>query len=173
MRRVYVSLGSNIDRERHLRGGLDDLRLEFGELVLSPVYESKAVGFDGEPFLNLVAAFDTAQSIEAVDAALSRIEETHGRVRGEERFAPRTLDIDLLLFGDCVLQRPGLQVPREEIPRYAFVLRPLADLAGDEVHPLLHRSYRELWREFNDPTQTLHPVTIDWEARAGFVQAER
>lgn len=165
MVRVYVSLGSNVDREHHLRGGLDDLRREFGEVELSPVYESKAVGFEGEPFFNLVAAFDTEQSIEEVDALLSRIEEAHGRVRGEERFAPRTLDIDLLLFGDCVRQCTGFNVPREEISRYAFVLRPLADLAGDEIHPLLKRSYRELWAAFDDPSQSLWPVSVDWNKR--------
>lgn len=162
MTRVYVSLGSNVDRERHLRGGLHALRAAFGELALSPVYESVAVGFDGAPFLNFVAAFDTAESIDAVDATLSRIEEAHGRVRGAERFAPRTLDIDLLLFGDCVVRRPGLIVPRDEILTYAFVLRPLADLAGDTVHPVLQRSYRELWEAFDEPDQALWPVTPDW-----------
>lgn len=160
MVRVYVSLGSNIEREKHLRGGLSDLRAAFGALDLSPVYESSAVGFEGEPFLNLVAAFDTDQSIEAVDAELSRIEERHGRVRGGERFAPRTLDIDLLLFGDHVQRRPGLTVPRDEILVYAFVLKPLADLAGEERHPLEGRSYAELWAEFDDPSQVLRPAAV-------------
>lgn len=158
MVRVYVSLGSNIDREKNLRGGLEELREAFGELVLSPVYESSAVGFEGEPFLNLVAAFDTGQSIEAVDATLSRIEERHGRIRGEERFAPRTLDIDLLLFGDRVVQQPGLKVPRDEIMSYAFVLKPLADLAGNDLHPVSGRSFADLWSEFDDPSQRLTRV---------------
>ncbi len=158
MVRVYVSLGSNIDRERNLRGGLADLRTAYGALELSPVYESAAVGFTGEPFLNLVAAFDTDQSIEAVDAELSRIEERHGRVRGDERFAPRTLDIDLLLFGDCVLQQPGLTVPRDEILEYAFVLKPLADLAGAQRHPVSGLTFAELWGAFNDSAQSLTRV---------------
>ncbi len=166
MTRVYVSFGSNVDRERHLRDGLRDLRDVFGAVELSPVYESAAVGFAGEPFLNFVAAFETAADVDAVDAVLSRIEEAHGRVRGEERFAPRTLDIDLLLYGDSVVRRPGLSVPRDEILRYAFVLRPLADLAGDELHPVLRRSYRELWGAFDDPAQTLTPVAMPWDADA-------
>lgn len=163
MTRVYVSFGSNVDRERYLRAGVRDLRTEFGSVDLSPVYESEAVGFDGAPFLNFVAAFDSDASLDEVDAVLSHIEEAHGRIRGEERFAPRTLDIDLLLFGDNVVRRPGLTVPREEIQRYAFVLRPLADLAGDERHPVLGRSYRELWDEFDDPSQVLKPVAMEWE----------
>lgn len=166
MPRVYVSIGSNVDRERNLRGGLNDLRSAFGEIALSPVYESEAIGFVGAPFLNLVAAFDTDERIEAVDATLSRIEEFHGRVRGEERFAPRTLDIDLLLYGDAVVQCPGLSVPRDEILHYAFVLRPLADLAGDLKHPVLQRSYRELWRAFDDPKQSLWHVAMNWEVEA-------
>lgn len=160
MVRVYVSLGSNMQREKHLRGGLRDLRAVFGRLDLSPVYESAAVGFEGEPFLNLVAAFETEQSIEEVDTELSRIEEQHGRVRGEERFAPRTLDIDLLLFGDCVMRRPGLTVPRDEILEYAFVLKPLVDLAGEECHPVVGRSYAELWADFDDASQSLQPVEV-------------
>lgn len=158
MVRVYVSLGSNIDRQKNLRGGLADLRDTYGALELSPVYESAAVGFTGDLFLNLVAAFDTDQSIEEVDAELSRIEELHGRVRGEERFAPRTLDIDLLLFGNCVLQQPGLTVPRDEIMEYAFVLKPLADLAGALRHPVSGRTYSELWDTFGDGAQSLARV---------------
>lgn len=166
MPRVYVSLGSNIDRERNLRGGLTDLRARFGALELSPVYESEAVGFAGEPFLNLVVAFQADDPVEAVDAALTRIEEAHGRERGGERFAPRTLDLDLLLYGDLVKRGPDLTVPRDEILTYAFVLRPLADLAGEARHPLTGRTFRTHWADFDDPDQRLRPVEVVLDTEA-------
>lgn len=160
MPRVYVSVGSNVERERHLRAGLADLREAFGVVQCSRVFESEAVGFDGAPFYNLVVAFDTELPVEAVDTQLSRIEESHGRIRGERRFAPRTLDLDLLLYGDRIVRRPGLTVPRDEITRYAFVLRPLAEIAGGERHPVDGRSFGELWAAFDRPDQALRPTKL-------------
>ena len=97
MPRVYVGIGSNIDRENCIRGAVRELTAHYGPLTLSPVYESKALGFDGENFYNLVAGFDSAESIEGIQATFSRIESQFGRVRQENRFIARTLDLDLLL----------------------------------------------------------------------------
>jgi len=138
--RVWLSIGSNQDRERSIRGAVRSLREAYGPLILSPVYETEAVGFEGEPFLNLVAGFETRVPVSALNTRLREIEDAHGRVRGQEKFAPRTLDIDLLTYGDLVGRIGGCELPRDEILDYAFVLRPLADVAGDELHPVVGRA---------------------------------
>jgi 2-amino-4-hydroxy-6-hydroxymethyldihydropteridine diphosphokinase len=158
---IWLSLGSNRDRERSLRGAVRTLRATLGPLVLSSVYESAAVGFVGEPFLNLVAGGHTEMPPEAVQAWLREIEDAHGRVRGPDRFAPRTLDIDLLTYGDAVL--PALRLPRDEILHHAFVLGPLAEVAPDERHPLDGRSYAALWAAFDRAALPLRRVELAWD----------
>ena len=152
---VFVSIGSNVKPRRMVPLAIDALRDEFGALVCSPTYRSAAVGFEGGEFLNLVCRFDTTLPAREVNAVLHRIEDAHGRDRDAARFSDRTLDLDLLLYGDLCLHEPGLQLPREEITRFAFVLRPLADLAGELRHPLLGTRYAELWAAFDDSGQQL------------------
>lgn len=158
MARVYVSIGSNINREHNIRAGVADLEARFGPLILSSVYESEAVGFAGDSFYNLVAAFGTTLTPQQVMAALHAIEEAHGRVRGGPRFASRTLDIDLLLYDDLVLHEDHLDIPRDEITRNAFVLWPLAEIAPQRKHPQLGTTYAEIWDAFDKESQPLWPV---------------
>lgn len=145
---VYVGIGSNIEPERHVPAGLKALEERFGALRRSRVYRTRAVGFDGDDFLNLVAAFETRESPGAVAAALRSIEEAAGRRRSGVRFASRTLDLDMLLYGDRVIRSDGLDVPRGEILEQAFVLGPLAELAPRMHHPELGVSFAELWARF-------------------------
>jgi 2-amino-4-hydroxy-6-hydroxymethyldihydropteridine diphosphokinase len=158
---VYVGIGSNIDRENSISGALRELTAHYGRLALSPVYESKALGFDGENFYNLVAGFDSADSIERIKQTLSRIESQFGRVRRENRFSARTLDLDLLLYGDTVRHDDETDLPHPDILRYAFVLRPLADLAPDLRHPETGRTCAELWRQFEAGNQDTWRVDFD------------
>jgi 2-amino-4-hydroxy-6-hydroxymethyldihydropteridine diphosphokinase len=156
--RAWLSLGSNIDPKRQIPAALQTLRSSFGELVVSPIYESEAVGFSGDNFYNLVVGIWTRLSARALAGRLREIEAAHGRVRGAEKFSSRTLDIDLLTFGEQVIDEPGVQVPRDEILRYAFVLRPLADVAPEERHPVAGRSYAALWSAFDRGSQKLWRV---------------
>ncbi len=162
MARVYLSIGSNIDRESNIRGGVADLKRVFGEVALSRVYESESVGFDGDNFYNLVAAIDTDMPPRQVSDTLHAIEADHGRTREGPRFSSRTLDIDLLTYDDLVSNDNGLQLPRDEITKNAFVLWPLAEIAPLEQHPLLLQSYGEMWNNFDKEKQSLWPVEFHW-----------
>jgi 2-amino-4-hydroxy-6-hydroxymethyldihydropteridine diphosphokinase len=163
MARVWVSVGSNQQRERHIRGAIAELRARFGALRLSSVYETVAVGFDGDPFYNLVVGFATDQPPEQVQAALRAIEDAHGRERTGPKFSGRTLDLDLLTYDDRVGQVAGKPLPHPDILAYPFVLGPLAELAPDECHPVLGRSYTELWQAQPEQTRAgLRRVPFDW-----------
>lgn len=165
MSSAYVSVGSNIDRVRSLRNGVEAMQRCFGKLILSSVYESDAEGFEGDRFYNLVVRFN-ANDIDEVEQVLHRIEMDNGRAREAEKFSSRTLDLDLLLFGDAVLAGQGIYVPRKEITHYAFVLWPLAELAPELKHPISGKTYRQLWGEFRHAhprkLETIWPIEFDW-----------
>lgn len=145
---VYLGLGSNVDARRNLASGLEALRAQFGQVECSPVYRSEAVGFEGDDFLNACCRIETEMAPEALKAWLTELEDRHGRKRDLPKFADRTLDIDVLLFGDCTGRFGNLVLPRGEILKYAHVLKPLADLAPDLKHPLTDKTFAEHWREF-------------------------
>ncbi len=150
---VYVSAGSNIDPERHLRMACRSLAEQFGPLSLSSVYRTTAVGFDGDDFLNLIVSFSTGLDVHAVKACLDEIEARAGRGPAADSFAPRTLDLDLLLYGSEVLDEPAVRVPRTDILDYAFVLAPMVELAPDLRHPVDGRTMHELWAAFEGGEQ--------------------
>ncbi|GAB3340198.1 2-amino-4-hydroxy-6-hydroxymethyldihydropteridine diphosphokinase [Marilutibacter aestuarii] len=143
--KAYLSLGSNLDPEANLRSGIDALRAHFGEIVLSPVYRTAAVGFRGDDFLNAAAVIETGLDPYALNAWLHALEDAHGRDRRGPRFGNRTLDIDIVLFDNRVLDGPGnLHIPRPEL-KHAFVLRPLAEIAPDVVVPDDGRTLSQMW----------------------------
>ena len=156
---VYISIGSNQEPRRNIQSCLQRLHESFGELQVSTVYENEAVGFEGENFYNLVVGFDTVLPVEEVTRILHRIEDEHGRIRSGKKFSSRTLDLDLLLYGDLVLKTDTLQLPRDEINRYAFVLRPLAELAPGLQHPSLGKTMADLWSDFPS-RDVMWPVDI-------------
>lgn len=164
MPRVYVGIGSNIDREHNIRGAVCELAAHFGPLTLSPVYESRAVGFAGENFYNLVAGFDTAEPIERLKEALAQIESRFGRQRQEKRLGSRTLDLDLLLYGDTVRHDAEINLPHPDIQRYAFVLRPLADIAPDLKHPETRRTFADMWAQFETGKKDIWKADFDLRA---------
>jgi len=147
MTTAYLGMGSNIDAERNIRSGVRALRATFSQVTLSPVYRSRAVGFDGDDFINLVAAVETDLGPGALRDWLRDLEDRHGRRRDVPKFSDRVLDIDILLYGDQQLKRPGLQLPRPEILRFAHVLKPLADLAPTLRLPGDGRNLARIWSE--------------------------
>ncbi len=155
---VFVSIGSNVRPQENLRLAHEELSNTYGELQTSRVYRSEAVGFEGDDFLNMVVGFHTREKPQAL---LDHIEELHTaakRVRTDNRFSPRTLDIDLLLYGQLVSQR--LKIPHHDIDRYAFVAGPLAELAPALEHPVSGKTMAELWRDFDRSACPLECVDI-------------
>ena len=144
MTQCYVSVGSNIDKAKNIEAGLNSLRIMFSELSVSPIYETAAVGFEGDDFYNLVVGFESDLSAHAVFQILRDLEFTHGRLSNSQKFSPRQLDLDLLLYGDEIIDDGILKLPRADIEKYAFVLQPLADIAPDLIHPIHQKTYRTM-----------------------------
>ncbi|MEE4278858.1 MAG: 2-amino-4-hydroxy-6-hydroxymethyldihydropteridine diphosphokinase [Halieaceae bacterium] len=157
---IFLGLGSNTGPRHHLSLGLAELRELLGPLEQSAVYEGAAIGFEGDPFWNLVVRAETGLSVGELQAALRAIEYRHGRPQNATRLSARTLDIDILTFGDTVGVVDGVELPRGEITTHAFVLRPLAELAPDCLHPALGVSFGALWEGFDDSGQGLVRVEL-------------
>ncbi|MBB1270877.1 2-amino-4-hydroxy-6-hydroxymethyldihydropteridine diphosphokinase [Shewanella sp. SR44-3] len=162
MARIYISLGTNVEPERHVISGVADLQRHFGRLQLSRVFESKAVGFDGTNFLNMVIGADTDLSIGEVNALFKQIEQDNGRQVQAKKFSPRSLDLDLLLYDDDICQLP-IVLPRGEILYNAFVLWPLAELVPNACHPVVQKSYLTLWNEFDKQSQQIWPIAFNFQ----------
>lgn len=162
MAQVFVSVGSNIEPAANIRRGVAALAERYGRLLLSSVYQSRAVGFAGEDFYNLALGFATDEDVRRVAGFLREVEERYGRIRGAQRYSSRTLDLDLLLYDDLVLDDEGLALPREEITRHAHVLLPLAEIAPDLTHPLTGERYAALWQAFEREDQCLWPIPFEW-----------
>jgi 2-amino-4-hydroxy-6-hydroxymethyldihydropteridine diphosphokinase len=157
---VYVAAGSNVEPEKNLARALDALEQAFGELAISPAYRNAAVGFAGEDFINLVVGFRTDDAPARLKATLERIELSCGRARNAPKWAPRTMDLDILMYDQLVSDVPGLLLPRPDLLRRAFMLKPLADIAPELRHPTQHRSIGELWAAFPSADHALLAVTI-------------
>jgi 2-amino-4-hydroxy-6-hydroxymethyldihydropteridine diphosphokinase len=146
---VYLGLGSNQDAERNVRAGISALEEQFGEIAVSPLYRSPAVGFEGEDFINGAARIRTDWTVGQLKQWLTDLENDHGRDRSLPKFSDRSLDIDILFFGDRVGVIDDLELPRDEILKYAHVLKPMADLAPALVHPSTGRTLAEHWERFD------------------------
>ncbi|KAF3982427.1 MAG: 2-amino-4-hydroxy-6-hydroxymethyldihydropteridine diphosphokinase [Methylococcales symbiont of Hymedesmia sp. n. MRB-2018] len=145
----FVSIGSNIDKEIHIPSSLLALKKEFGQLVISSLYETEAVGFEGDDFHNLIVQFDSNIPAKNVAKILRKIELENGRTRDSRKYAARTLDLDLILYGNQIISDGRLQIPRDEIEKYAFVLEPLAEIAPKLLHPISQIKYAVLWADYD------------------------
>lgn len=163
MPRIFVSIGSNIDKEKNVRIAVRALDNYYHPLTISSVYESPPFGFRGDNFYNLVVSFDTEEPLMEVVARLTEIERMCGRVRSDKSFDSRTLDMDLLLYGDVARHDKAVDVPRPEIGEHAFVLLPLAEIASELKHPETGQSFKAMWEGFKDRRQKLWPVPFDFD----------
>lgn len=150
---VYLGLGSNLRPEENLRLGISELDRRFDLQKVSSVYRNQSLGFDGDDFLNLVAVVVTELKAAEINLELEEIHDLAGRMRGTDAFVSRTLDIDLLLYGNEILVQP--RVPRADVLEYSFVLGPMAEIAPDLVHPVTGKSIAQHWAEFDAES---HPL---------------
>ncbi|MBV1909923.1 MAG: 2-amino-4-hydroxy-6-hydroxymethyldihydropteridine diphosphokinase [Kangiellaceae bacterium] len=178
---IYIGIGSNIEPHHNVKKALEVLEQALPSIEFSRVFESKAVGFEGENFLNLVARFNSRDvinsqtssdlsklelssnlnsgkhSLNSVIQLLKELESQLGRVKGSKKFSDRLIDIDVLLWGDLQLDSP-IELPRGEILQNAYVLWPLSELAPNMIHPGTSESYQALWSKFDKSKQQLNPV---------------
>lgn len=154
---VYLGLGSNVDPEENLRLGINELRRRYGDLVISRTYQNAAVGFEGDDFWNLVVSLESDDGPASIHDEIEVIHGLAGRQRGADRYSSRPLDIDLLLYGNLVVDEPPLRLPRPDVLAYGFVLRPLAELAPDLKHPETGRTLADHWQECDTAG---HPMTL-------------
>jgi len=162
---VYVAAGSNVEPRVNLRRALATLHAHFAPLRVSRAYRNAAVGFEGEDFVNLVIGFETTAPVEDVMSRLHEAEAACGRGRDAPKWAPRAMDLDILLYGDLVCERPGLRLPRPDLVRRAYMLGPAAEIAPDLRHPTLGLTLGELWQRFDRAAHPMQPVEIDWTPR--------
>ena len=162
MSTAYLGLGSNVDAERHIRIAIDALRAQFGKITISPVYRNKAIGFDGEDFLNLAVKVETAMSPLQLRRFLRDLESANGRDRSAPKWSDRTLDIDILLFDDLVTDDELLEIPRKEISKFAHVLKPLRDIAGEVQHPVAGETISAMRYKLDLDERALNPVAANF-----------
>jgi 2-amino-4-hydroxy-6-hydroxymethyldihydropteridine diphosphokinase len=159
--KILISTGSNIDKDKHTQAGFDQLADAFDNISVSSVFESQSVGFKGDTFYNAVVSAETDMSLSQVCEVLKTIETKNGRVRQAEKFSSRTLDLDLLCFDSMVCDKP-IVLPREEILFNAFVLQPLAELVPEDIHPVVQKTYAQLWEDYDKSKQKLWISDFTW-----------
>jgi len=152
---VFLGLGTNVDRERSMRAGLEALKRIDSDLIISNMYESEAVGFDGAAFYNCVVQLCTDLPLTELISQLKAIESCHGRDRSSQVSDGKGLDIDVLTYGDLVGTLEGVELPRADILKYAHVLRPLADIAPGLCLPGTQTRYQHLWQDFDSRDQPM------------------
>jgi len=162
--RVFVALGSNIDPEIRLLQAARLMKQQFRDVRFSSCYRNRAVGFDGEDFINAVAGFSSSLPVATLLSALHAIEERCGRGRGAPKWEPREMDLDLLLYGDQVGEGPGYTLPRRDLLKRPYMLGPLAELAPDVRHPVSGQSVAELWAAFPQAEHVMTPTAPDLNA---------
>ena len=158
MPQVFVAAGSNVEPRANLTKALAELTRRFHEVRVSPWYQNAAVGFAGADFINLVFGIRTDLGVHDTLAQLREVESLCGRPRNAPKWAARSMDLDVLLYDDLVLDDPQLQLPRPDLLVRPYMLGPLADIAPDLVHPTQRRTIGELWAAFDTRAHAMNVV---------------
>ena len=158
---VFLSLGSNIDPEENLKYACRELKKAFGNIQISSVYKNKPIGFEGNDFLNIVVKVKSTFNPNEMLDLLRSLEIATGRDIGTGAFDSRTLDIDMVLYGDLVHPEKPFKIPRNDIELYSFVLCPLAEIDPDGIHPVTGKTFKDLWEGFDQAEHPLDKVSVD------------
>jgi 2-amino-4-hydroxy-6-hydroxymethyldihydropteridine diphosphokinase len=166
---VYVAAGSNVAPLENLRRALDVLDHDFAPITVSRAYANAAVGFEGDDFINLAVGVETDLTMHQVIERLQAAETACGRERLAPKWAPRAMDLDILLFGDTVCDEPGLTLPRPDLLKRPYMLGPAAEIAPDTVHPIERRTLGELWQvmQASQAAHAMRPVELAWKSARG------
>ena len=162
MTAVYVAAGSNVEPIANLRRALGVLAAHYPGLRVSRAWRNRAVGFEGDDFVNLAVGFETCDDVRTMLGRLHEAEAACGRARNAPKWAPRSMDLDILLYGDMVCDEPGLVLPRPDLTRRAYMLGPMAELAPDLMHPLERATMAELWSRFDRDAHPMETVDLGW-----------
>ena len=158
---VFLSLGSNIDPEENLKYACRELKKAFGNIQISSVYKNKPIGFEGNDFLNMVVKVKSTFNPNEMLDLLRSLEIATGRDIGTGAFDSRTLDIDMVLYGDLVHPEQPFKIPRKDIELYSFVLCPLAEINPNGIHPVTGKTFKNLWESFDQEKHPLNKVLLD------------
>ena len=160
MANIHINIGSNQNRRQNISAAIKALELAFTDLIISSVYQSPAEGFNGDDFYNVGVNAQTDLSVEDTADTLREIEQNQGRDRTQPKFSSRKIDLDLVLYDQVIDERVNL--PRDDILKYAFVLAPLTELNAELIHPVEQQSYQALWQSFQSNNQySLTQYNID------------
>ena len=165
VKRVYFSIGSNVEPLKYINLAVRELGHCFGPVDISPVYRNKAMGFAGADFLNLVVGVDTGLSIDKICTHIKAIHALANRARNDRKFVSRSLDIDLPLYGQVITDGPPLHLPRVDVLKYSFALKPLADIAPHQIHPETGKTFAEHWSAMDQAEHPLERVKVDFTNR--------
>ena len=160
MHEVWVGGGSNENRNKNVCLAIEKMKVIFHQIRISKIYDTQAVGFDGPPFYNFVVYGQTMLSPSQVYWCLRKVEKDQGRTRGHAKFNNRPIDLDLLMYNDLTLHTACFKLPREEILQEIYVLRPLADLSPDLIHPEEKKSIKHLLQNHVDYKAKIHALNL-------------
>jgi 2-amino-4-hydroxy-6-hydroxymethyldihydropteridine diphosphokinase len=164
MSRVFVALGSSIEPAASMAAAAQALKAQFADARFSTCYRNAPFGFEGPDFINAVVEFSTTLPVPALLAVLHAIELQCGRGREDPKWAPRAMDLDLLLYDDLVASGPGYTLPRPDLLERVYMLGPLAELAPQRRHPMTGQLFGQLWAAFPRTADALTATPPDLNA---------